>query len=120
MRTSEWFTRGASLLRPGLESRAVASDVAAAERTPRTTRERLKATLRQHQEALSPRVLRRTLVELQAIVDPRVSEIEGTRLANAFANWYAGATTEQRRDCWLLMSEQFAPDPARVKTARER
>jgi malonyl-CoA decarboxylase len=120
MRTSEWFTRGASLLRPALEPRAMASDTTAAERVPRTTRERLKATLRRHQEALSPRVLRRMLTELQAIVDPRVSEVEGARLAQAFAQWYAGATQEERRDCWLLMSEQFAPDPARVKTARQR
>ena len=120
MRTGEWFTRGASLLRPGLEPKAVAADATAVERVPRTTRERLQATLRRHQEALSPRVLRRTLSELQAIVDPRVSEVEGARRAHAFADWYARATPEERRDCWLLMSEQFAPDPTRVKAARER
>ena len=120
MRTSEWFTRGASLLRPGLEPKAVASDATAVERTPRTTRERLQATLRRHQEALSPRVLRRTLSELQAIVDPRVSEVEGARRAHAFADWYGKATPEERLDCWLLMSEQFAPDPTKVKAARER
>ncbi|MFL6694250.1 MAG: malonyl-CoA decarboxylase [Ramlibacter sp.] len=120
MTAGEWITRGASLLRPALEPRAMASDVSAPERTPRTTRERLKATLRRHQEALSPRVLRRMLTELQAIVDPRASEVEGARLAHAFADWYAKATPEERRDCWLLMSEQFAPDPAKVKVARER
>ncbi|WP_427912717.1 malonyl-CoA decarboxylase [Ramlibacter sp. MMS24-I3-19] len=120
MRTSEWFTKGAALLRPGLEPRAVAADAAVAERVPRTTRERLQATLRRHQEALSPRVLRRTLSELQAIVDPRVSEVEGARRAHALADWYAKATTEERRDCWLLMSEQFAADPSKVKAARER
>ena len=120
MSTTDWITRGASLLRPALEPRAMASDTAVADRTPRTTRERLKATLRRHQEALSPRVLRRMLTELQAIVDPRVSEVEGARLAHAFADWYEKASTEERRDCWLLMSEQFSPDPAKVKVARER
>ncbi|MGZ5181557.1 MAG: malonyl-CoA decarboxylase [Ramlibacter sp.] len=120
MRAGEWITRGASLLRPALEPKAVAADTAAAERAPRTTRERLQATLRRHQEALSPRVLRRMLTELQAIVDPRASEVEGARLAHAFIDWYAKASAEERRDCWLLMSEQFAPDPAKVKAAREK
>ena len=87
---------------------------------PRTTRERLEATLSRKQEALSPRVLRRTLTELQSIVDPQVSEVEGGRRANGVAQWYAAATPGQRRDAWLLMSEQFAPDPVKVKAAREQ
>ena len=87
---------------------------------PRSTRERLQATLRRNQEALSPRVLRRTLTELQAIVDPQVSEVEGGRRARGVAGWYAKATPEQRRDCWLLMSEQFAPDAKKIKAAREQ
>jgi len=86
----------------------------------RSTRERLQATLRRHQEALSPRVLRRTLTELQAIIDPRVSEIEGGRRAKGVAHWYAKASAEQRRDCWLLMSEQFAPDPSKIQAMREQ
>jgi malonyl-CoA decarboxylase len=45
--------------------------------------ERLQVTLRKADEALSPRVLRRTLADLQAIVDPRVSEVEGGRRAHA-------------------------------------
>jgi malonyl-CoA decarboxylase len=85
----------------------------------RPMKERLKATLRRHQEALSPRVLRRMLTELQAIADPHVSEVEGGRRAKEFAAQYAKATLEERRDCWLLMSEQFAPDPAGLKAARE-
>ena len=86
----------------------------------RSTRERLKATLRRQQEALSPRVLRRTLVELQSIIDPHVSEVEGGRRARGVAGWYANASAEQRRDCWLLMSEQFAPDPRKLKAVREQ
>lgn len=85
----------------------------------RSSRERLNATLRQKEEALSPRVLRRTLTELQAIVDPGVSEVEGGRRAKGVAQWYSKATPMQRQDCWLLMSEQFAPDATKVKAARE-
>ncbi|MGV3494107.1 MAG: malonyl-CoA decarboxylase [Ramlibacter sp.] len=92
----------------------------AAAAVARTTRERLGATWRRGQEALSPRVLRRTLAELQAIVDPRVSEVEGGRRARALAEWYAEAPPAQRYDAWLLMSEQFGPDPKKVAAAREQ
>lgn len=84
----------------------------------RSTRERLKATLRQKEEALSPRVLRRTLQELKAIVDPQVSEVEGGRRAKGVAGWYAGAALNERRDMWLLMSEQFVADAQKVKLAQ--
>jgi malonyl-CoA decarboxylase len=84
----------------------------------RSTRERLVATLRQKEEALSPRILRRTLQELRAIVDPQVSEVEGGRRAAGVANWYASATLEQRRDMWLLMSEQFVADPEKTRVAQ--
>jgi len=86
----------------------------------RPMKERLKATLRRNQEALSPRVLRRTLGELQAITDPQASEVEGGRRAKAFADWYAKASPEERRDCWLLMSEQFGADPKKIQAAREQ
>lgn len=126
----EWISRGASLLRPGFEAKATAgasredkprAHAGAAGQAPaaRTTRERLTATWRKGEEALSPRVLRRTLAELQAIVDTRASEVEGGRRARAFATWYAGATAEERRDAWLLMSEHFGPDPKKVAAARE-
>jgi malonyl-CoA decarboxylase len=131
MNSTNWIARSVSLLRPGLEPRAVASVSAAADAAPsgadgqpvprpRSTGERLQATLRRHQEALSPRVLRRTLTELKAIVDPQVSEVEGGRRARGVAGWYAKATPEQRRDCWLLMSEQFAPDPKKMQAVREQ
>jgi malonyl-CoA decarboxylase len=127
---SDWISRGAAIWRPGFEAKATAGAVrepkpvaaAAADAqlaSSRTTRERLQATWRKGAEALSPRVLRRTLAELQAIVDTRVSEVEGGRRAHAFADWYAGASAEERRDAWLLMSEQFGPDPKRIKAARE-
>ena len=47
----------------------------------RSTRERLEGSLRHKEEALSPRVLRRTLEELKAIVAPRYSETEAGRRA---------------------------------------
>jgi malonyl-CoA decarboxylase len=132
----DWISRGVSLWRPGFEHK-VAAGGGTAFREPkpggssptlttqalpggRTTKERLRATLRRGEEALSPRVLRRTLAELQAIVDPRASEVEGGRRAKAFALWYKTADAEERRDAWLLMSEHFGPDPKKIVAAREQ
>ncbi|MDB5884020.1 MAG: Malonyl-CoA decarboxylase [Polaromonas sp.] len=81
---------------------------------------RLKATLRQEDEALSPRLLRRALQELQAIIDPRVSEIEGGRRAMQVAAWHAAASPPQRRDLWLLMSEMFVADALKARDAQAR
>ncbi|NKE65793.1 malonyl-CoA decarboxylase [Ramlibacter sp. RBP-2] len=122
MNATDWLARSVALLRPTLETTAAASPRVPGEaKAPqRTTRERLQATLRRRQEALSPRVLRRTLTELQAIVDPQVSEVEAGRLARAFAEWYAQAPLEARRDGWLLMSEQFAPDARKLKAVRDQ
>ena len=106
MNAPEWISRSVSMLRQATPN------------GPRSTHERLNATLRQKEEALSPRVLRRTLEELQAIVDPQVSEVEGGRRAKGVADWYSRATPEQRRDMWLLMSEQFVADPKRIKAAQ--
>lgn len=115
MKTTDWFSHGMHTV----AAVGVAGEVhASVEPSARPMRERLKATLRRHQEALSPRALRRTLLELQAIVDPQVSEVEGGRYAKVFEQWYAKATPEERRDCWLLMSEQFAPDPKKIQAAR--
>ena len=84
----------------------------------RSTRDRLKATLRQKEEALSPRVLRRTLQELRAIIDPQVSEVEGGLRAKGVASWYAQAAPNERRDMWLLMSEQFVADAQKTQVAQ--
>jgi malonyl-CoA decarboxylase len=84
----------------------------------RSTQERLKARLRQGEEAMSPRALRHKLDELKAIVDPLVSEVEGGRRAQALMDWYASATAAHRRDLWLLMSERFVADTAQVQAAQ--
>ncbi len=139
MNAPDWLRRNVSLLRSSelLQARQavgvkgvaaqVPEPVAGAAGTPpqtgvpaRSTKERLGATLRQKEEALSPRVLRRTLHELELVADEKVSKFEGGRRAKGVATWYAKATPEQRRDAWLLMSEQFAPDAKKVKAAREQ
>lgn len=84
----------------------------------RSSRQRLDALLKKKGEALSPRLLRRLLAELQSVVNGRVSEIEGGRRAQALADWYALATLDERYDIWLLMSEHFVPDAAQVRVAR--
>ena len=86
----------------------------------RSTQERLTSSLKQKHEALSPRVLRRTLQELQAVADIHVSEVEGARRAQDVAKWYAKARLHEQRDMWLLMSEQFAPDAKQMQIARDR
>ena len=93
---------------------AIGSDLA----PMRPTRERLQATLRHKGEALSPRVLRRILQELQGVIDGRVGEVEGGRRAALLASWYTGATLARRHDLWLLMSEQFMADSQKVKAAQ--
>ncbi len=100
--------------------KANVTDVVAKVAVPRSTNERLAATLRRGQEALSPRALRRLLADLQEVVAPQVSELEGGRRAHGVAQWYAEAAPEERRDMWLLLCEQFAPDATRFKSARQR
>ena len=110
MDTPGWITRSVSKLRTHSANLSAL----------RTMDERLHGTVRHTEEALSPRVLRRTLQELQAIVDTQLSEIEAGKRAKGVAAWYAKATPEQRRDCWLLMSERFGPDASKIKLAREQ
>jgi malonyl-CoA decarboxylase len=94
--------------------------IATTDRVMRSTDERLAASLKHRHEALSPRVLRRTLQELRAVADPGVSEVEGGRRAQGVAQWYAKASEHAQRGMWLLMSEQFAPDAQQLRKARER
>ncbi len=103
----------------GIEQSAIVI-IATTDHAMRSTQERLKSSLKQKHEALSPRVLRRTLQELQAVADPGVSEVEGGRRAQGVAKWYAKASLHEQRDMWLLMSEQFAPDVKQLSLARER
>ncbi len=106
MNTSQWLEKGASMLRPGTRAGA------------RSTQDRLKGALRHDQEAMSPRQLRRLLDQLKGVVDPLLSEVEGGTRAQALMAWYATASAAQRRDLWLLMSEQFVADAEQIKAAQ--
>ena len=122
---SDWWSRALARLLPSAseDKQNTASDGADGKKktaAERGTHARLQASLRRGQEALSPRALRRMLGQLQAVVQPRTSEVEGGRSAQALAEWYAQAPAPERRDLWLLMSEQFAPDATRFESARKR
>ena len=86
----------------------------------RTTHERLKVTLRKADEEMSPRALRKVLAALEAVIDPRVSEVEGGRRAHDVAVAYAAADPAVRRDHWALMSEHFAADAKKLEAARNQ
>ncbi|MEO5736669.1 MAG: malonyl-CoA decarboxylase family protein [Variovorax sp.] len=118
--TATWLERSVSRLRSGrkLPAQGEGDRADAAAPQPRSTRERLDATLRQKDEALSPRALRRTLAELKAVIDPAVSEVEGGRRAKVLQDWYEAAKPEERHDLWLLMSEIFVADPGKAKAAQ--
>ena len=128
MKASSWLSRSVAILKREHEPKEAsplspiglsAANVDALELPQRRTmRDRLAAQLKQPDEAMSPRMLRRTLAELKAVIDPQVSEVEGGRRALALAGWYAKASVQQRYDAWLLMSEQFMSDPEVVKRAQ--
>ncbi|HNR83683.1 MAG TPA: malonyl-CoA decarboxylase [Ottowia sp.] len=80
-------------------------------------RERLSAMLERGVDAFGGWNARRFLRELQQVLDPAVSEVEGGRRAAAVAEEYARATPQQRRACWLLMSEHFSPDVSAIQAA---
>ncbi|MCY7305352.1 MAG: malonyl-CoA decarboxylase [Rhodoferax sp.] len=111
MTAAGWLGRTVSALLPA---------DAPAQAAQRGTRARMVATLRRPGEAMTPRALRRTLEELQAIIDPQVSEVEGGLRARAMADWFGNAAEPQRHDLWLLMSEQFVADPNHVRQAQAR
>lgn len=81
MNRPSWFPGNGEKLRLSAVPDAAAAPPAKVPGGGRSIRERLQATLRQQGEGLSPRALRRTLAELQSIIDPHVSEVEGGRRA---------------------------------------
>ncbi|MEF9963372.1 MAG: malonyl-CoA decarboxylase [Comamonas sp.] len=115
---NSWLQKSAAWLRSvGIPTELGSSSPPEGERS---TTERLKATLRRGNEALSPRELRRLLADLQAVAASEVSDAEGGRLAEPVMQWYATAQPEQRMDCWRLLCEQFVPDVAKIGQARQR
>ncbi|VTU19273.1 Malonyl-CoA decarboxylase (MCD) [Variovorax sp. SRS16] len=130
MAAGDWITRGVSRLKTvgdaAVKSTAVAGIKKAGDAKTalfgdaRPLAERLEATLRRPGEAMAPRTLRRALAELQAVLDPSVSDVEAGRRAHAVVQWYAGRDPGERHDVWLLMSERFAPDARKLSSARDK
>jgi malonyl-CoA decarboxylase len=116
MNATDWIPRSLARLLP-TPKLGKADDRAPS--APRSLQARLKATLRRDLEALTPSALRRLLAQLQAVVDPHVSEVEAGRRAREVMAWYGAAAPAERRDLWLLAVEQFAPDADEVRAARE-
>lgn len=82
-------------------------------------RQRLSAMLERGADAFGAWGPRRILRELEHVLDPAVSEVEGGRRASAVADWYAEASAEQRFECWRLMSQHFAPDLSAIEAAHQ-
>ncbi len=134
MSATSWISRKVAYLFPLDRKGLLAMDAAGSLQTPagsgagatagpaseRPTRERLAASRRHREEAMSPRMLRLVLDELKATIDPRISEVEGGRRAQVLIERYASATVARRRDMWLLMSEMFTADPDKVKSAQAK
>ncbi len=99
---------------------SASSPPASPEAASRSTHERLLARLKKAGEGLSPRQLRQLLDDLRAVVDTRISEVEGGLRARHLADWYRAAPAAQRQDLWFLMSEQFVANPEVVKRAQAR
>lgn len=132
MTTSEWFSRKvARIMSSSAPDKRAFDTEENKQATPpteptltgkpdrqRTIKERLAGTLKSNDEALSPRLLRRTLRELHDVVDNQISEAEGGLRAQRLTNWYGIATPAQRSDFWLLMSEQFTANPETMKQAQ--
>jgi malonyl-CoA decarboxylase len=119
MSTGEWISRAVGNLLTG-RRKEQASDMGAEPKAPKGRRmqERLEATLRKDDEAMSPRKLRQLQSELQSVLDPRVSEVEGGHRAREMMVWYAQAPVQDRKDFWLLLSESFAPSLPLIKQAQ--
>ena len=119
--TAEWLNRGLARFKRVDPAKPTKTSTATprGKGVERSTHERLAATLRRGEESLSPAALRGVLSQLQAVIAPRVSEVEGGHLGAELAVWYAAAAPGERRDFWLLLCEQFSPDAAHYQAARE-
>lgn len=125
MNSSDWlkhsvglFSRKINAALPVISASSAATPAQATPvNAPRSTTQRLASTRPQAGDALKPRDLQALLLQLKAIIDPDISEIEGGRRAQTLARWYCAASTAQKVDCWQLMSEQFGLEIAQLKHA---
>lgn len=82
-------------------------------------RQRLGALLERRSESDVVRSQRRLLADLQQVLDPALSDVEGGRHAAAVADWYRAADAPQRYEFWLVLSEQFPPDVSSLEAAHQ-
>jgi malonyl-CoA decarboxylase len=125
MNSSEWLKHSVGLFsrKPHPTPTAVAHSAQALPTAapqlaaPRSTAVRLASSKHLAGDALKPKALHELLVQLKAIVDTSISEIEGGRRAQTVAQWYGAASAAQKVDCWQLMSEQFGLEAAQMQRA---
>ena len=64
-------------------------------------------------------VKRQLLLDLQAIVEPSISQAEAGLRASKIIDWYHLALAADRLEFCLLISQEFAPDIDRLRIAKE-
>lgn len=69
--------------------------------------------------AIKASELRKLLADLEAVIEPSISQTEAGLRAAKLIDWYSTATAAHRRKLCLLMSEKFAPDIERLRSAKE-
>jgi malonyl-CoA decarboxylase len=120
MNTPHWLERGMMLLRSKTQPSATNTKPALNSlQDDHVTKERIEASIKKREQVLPERTLRKVMKELQNVIDPQVSEIEGGRRAKVFSQWYLKASAPQRMDVWLLISEFFGPDAKKVMAAKD-
>jgi len=120
MNTPHWLERGMKLLRSRTQTKdGNAKPMVSSPQDDRLTKDRIEASIKQREQVLPERVLRKVMKELQNIIDPQVSEIEGGRRAKVFSQWYLQSSAPQRLDVWRLISEFFGPDAKKVMAAKD-
>ena len=120
MNTPHWLERGMMLLRSKTQPSATNTKPALNSlQDDHATKERIEASIKKREQVLPERTLRKVMKELQNVIDPQVSEIEGGRRAKVFSQWYLKASAPQRMDVWLLISEFFGPDAKKVMAAKD-
>ena len=102
MNTPHWLERGMMLLRSKTQPSTTNTKPALNSlQDDHATKERIEASIKKREQVLPERTLRKVMKELQNVIDPQVSEIEGVRRAKVFSQWYLKASAPQRMDVWL-------------------
>ncbi len=70
-------------------------------------------------KAMKTSELRKLFTDLEAVIEPSISQTEAGLRAAKVIDWYATAPANHRLQLCLLMSEKFAPDMARLRPAKE-